>query len=241
MKPRRIRAPPTIPPTKCSVSAVATSSGGFQSPIDERAGGGRAGVRDGIEGFDALLAGVKAGRPSAWDRCYRWLAPAVGGYLRLQGARDVDDLTSEVFLAMFRNIATFSGTEANFRSWVFVIAHRRLQDGRRRQFRGPAAEPLDESSLERIGRMASGPAPDRIGAGGADDEALRTISTGRVAELCARLAPDQREVVVLRILGDLTVDQVAEVLGKSQGAVKQLQRRAFEALRRLVDREGVPL
>jgi RNA polymerase sigma-70 factor (ECF subfamily) len=48
-------------------------------------------------------------------------------------------------------------------------------------------------------------------------------------------------VVLLRILGDLTVDQVAEVLGKSPGAVKQLQRRAFEALRRLIDREGVPL
>ena len=46
---------------------------------------------------------------------------------------------------------------------------------------------------------------------------------------------------MLRILGDLTVDQVAEVLGKSPGAVKQLQRRAFAAIRRLVEREGVPL
>ena len=80
------------------------------------------------------------------------------------------------------------------------------------------------------------------GAGGdAEEAALRTIGTDRAVALCARLAPDQREVVLLRILGDLTVDQVAEVLGKSPGAVKQLQRRAFEAIRRLVDREGVPL
>ncbi len=197
--------------------------------------------RGGIEDFDALLAEVQAGRPSAWDRCYRWLAPAVGGYLRMQGAREVDDLTSEVFLAIFRNIGTFSGTEANFRSWVFVIAHRRLQDERRRRFRRPAADPLDEGSIERLGRMAAAdpgcPAPDTS----AETEALRAISTDRVGELCARLAPDQREVVLLRVLGDLTVDQVAEVLGKSSGAVKQLQRRAFEALRRLVDREGVPL
>jgi len=201
-------------------------------------------VREGIEGFDALLAAVQAGRPSAWDRCYRWLAPAVAGYLRMQGAREVDDLTSEVFLAMFRNIGTFSGTESNFRSWVFVIAHRRLQDERRRRFRRPAEDALDEASIERLGRMASGADPNPAGssdAEGADEGALRAIATERVAELCARLAPDQREVVLLRILGDLTVDQVAEVLGKSQGAVKQLQRRAFEALRRLVDREGVPL
>lgn len=51
--------------------------------------------RGGIEDFDALLAEVQAGRPSAWDRCYRRLAPAVAGYMRLQGARAVDDLTSE--------------------------------------------------------------------------------------------------------------------------------------------------
>ena len=187
----------------------------------------------GIDGFDALLAAVQAGRPSAWDRCYRWLAPAVAGYLRLQGAREVDDLTSEVFLAMFRNIGTFSGTEANFRSWVFVIAHRRLQDERRRRFRRPPPETVDQRNF--VSGPDTRPEPDPA------DEALRTISTDRVRELCGRLAADQRDVVLLRILGDLTVDQVAEVLGKSPGAVKQLQRRAFEALRRLIDREGVPL
>jgi RNA polymerase sigma factor (sigma-70 family) len=171
--------------------------------------------RPGIDGFDALLAEVQAGRPSAWDRCYRWLAPAVAGYLRMQGAREVDDLTSEVFLAIFRNIGSFSGTEANFRSWVFVIAHRRLQDERRRGFRGAANTPLDEASIERIGRMAS--TASRAHAGGADEGALRALSTDRVGDLCSRLAPEQREVVLLRILGDLTVDQVAEVVGKSQG------------------------
>jgi len=191
-------------------------------------------VEDDSSGFDALLADVQAGRPSAWDRCYRWLAPAVAGYLRMQGARDVDDLTSEVFLAMFRNIATFSGTEANFRYWVFVIAHRRLQDERRRRFRRPDAESLDGSWAESLLDSASTSAA-------AEEEALRAIAAERVGDLCARLAPDQRDVVLLRVLGDLGVEQVAEVLGKSPGAVKQLQRRAFAALRRLVDREGVPL
>ncbi len=200
-------------------------------------------ARGGIDDFDALLAAVQAGRPSAWDRCYRWLAPAVAGYLRLQGAREVDDLTSEVFLAMFRNIASFSGTEANFRSWVFVIAHRRLQDERRRHFRRPAPAHFDHGGFDQhtvdqrnfVGSPGAHTEPDPA------DEALATISTDRVRALCDRLADDQRDVVLLRILGDLTVDQVAEVLGKSPGAVKQLQRRAFEALRRLIDREGVPL
>ena len=165
---------------------------------------------------------MKLGRPSAWDRCYRWLAPAVGGYLRMQGAREVDDLTSEVFLAVFRNIATFTGTEANFRSWVFVIAHRRLQDERRRRIRRPAADSFDESSG----------AGER--AGDAEEEALQALATARVEDICGRLVPDQREVVLLRIIGDLSIDQVAEVVGKGPGAVKQLQRRGFAAIRRLL-------
>jgi len=193
--------------------------------------------RPGIDGFDALLADIKAGRPSAWDRCYRWLAPAVAGYLRVQGAREVDDLTSEVFLAMFRNIDTFSGTEANFRSWVFVIAHRRIQDERRRRFRRPAGDTLDNAAIERLGRQAAARGSDNNAA----DEAIQVIGTDRAVAMCAGLVPDQREVVLLRVLGDLTVDQVAEVLGKSPGAVKQLQRRAFEALRKHLEREGVPL
>jgi RNA polymerase sigma factor (sigma-70 family) len=194
--------------------------------------GGPEADRSGVEDFEGLLAEVKLGRPSAWDRCYRRLAPAVGGYLRMQGASDVDDLTSEVFLAVFRNIGSFSGTEANFRSWVFVIAHRRLQDERRRRFRRPASESLEATHADLLGD-----ADDRA----TEEAALRVIATDRVGRLCAQLAPDQRDVILLRILGDFTVDQVAEMLGKSPGAVKQLQRRAFEGLRRVVDREGVPL
>lgn len=195
---------------------------------------GAAAPGDGRSDFATLLADAQAGRPSAWNELYEWLAPAVGGYLRLRGGRDVDDLTSEVFLAVFRNIGTFGGTDANFRSWVFVIAHRRLQDERRRRIRKPAAESFDESFDESAqASMATS----------AEDDVLRALATDRVHAICGRLAPDQADVVLLRILGDLTVEQVAEVLGKSAGAVKQLQRRAFDAIRKLLEREreGVPL
>jgi RNA polymerase sigma-70 factor (ECF subfamily) len=156
----------------------------------------------------------------------------------MRGAREVDDLTSEVFLAVFRNIATFTGTEANFRSWVFVIAHRRLQDERRRRLRRAGAGSL---------RGDDGRGPADVPGGDVEDDALRALAGERVHQLCARLAPDQADVLLLRILGDLTVEQVAEVVGKSPGAVKQLQRRAFATLRRHLarerrpTREGVPL
>jgi RNA polymerase sigma-70 factor (ECF subfamily) len=62
-----------------------------------------------------------------------------------------------------------------------------------------------------------------------------------VYELCAELSDDQREVLILRIVGDLTVEQVSLIVDKSVGAVKALQRRALTSLRRRVEREGVPL
>jgi RNA polymerase sigma-70 factor (ECF subfamily) len=181
--------------------------------------------------FDDLLVAARAGRPSAWDHLFRTYSPGVAGYLRMRGARDVDDLTSEVFLAVFRNIETFTGTEANFRSWIFVIAHRRLQDERRRRIRRPAdtaaATPVEAEYLP-SGRDV-------------ETDALRALATERVEGICKQLAPDQGDVLLLRIVGDLTIDQVAEVLGKTPGAVKQLQRRGFEAVRRLLLKEGVTL
>lgn len=63
----------------------------------------------------------------------------------------------------------------------------------------------------------------------------------RVRRLCDRLAPDQRDVLLLRMLSAMTVEQAAEALGKSPTAVKALQRRALAAIRRLIEREGVSL
>ena len=179
------------------------------------------------DAFDALLAGARSGAPWAWDRLYRWLAPTVAGYLRVQGVRDADDLTSEVFLGVVRGIDRFCGDELQFRSWVFVIAHRRVQDDRRRLGRRPEPEELTGES--------------RLVGGDTEDDVLRSLATSRVHALCARLAPDQRDVLLLRIVADLTVDDVAAVLGKSRGAVKALQRRGFQALRKILEQEGVPL
>jgi RNA polymerase sigma-70 factor (ECF subfamily) len=174
--------------------------------------------------LDPLVERAKRGEPAAWDELYRSLAPAVGGYLALRGARDADDLTSETFIAVFRNIDAFRGNAAKFRSWVFVIAHRRLIDERRALSRRPPATPLDNVEISTV------------------DPTDAAMSAETVKALCSALAPEQADVMILRILGDLTIEQIAEVVGKSPGAVKQLQRRALEALRRLTKSEqAVPL
>jgi len=175
-----------------------------------------------------LIDAARAGEPWAWQELYDRLAGPVSGYLRMQGALEPEDLTSEVFIGVFKGIDRFVGDEQQFRSWVFVIAHRRVQDERRRRkVRPPVAEAeSDDPAL---------PGDE------AEELALERIGHERVVALCERLVPDQRDVLFLRIVGDLTLEQVAEALGKSTGAVKALQRRGLAALRRLLEGEGVPL
>lgn len=179
--------------------------------------------------FAELLARAQGGDGRAWESLYHWLAPTVAGYLRVQGAHDAEDLTSETFLALVKGIARFRGDAAAFRSYVFVIAHRRLQDERRREVRRPSshADVHDDATTAHLARP------------GSDDDALGRLAGERVLALCAPLPHDQRDVVLLRVVADLSIEQVADVVGKTRGAVKALQHRAFQNIRREISQEAV--
>jgi RNA polymerase sigma factor (sigma-70 family) len=177
--------------------------------------------------FPGVIERARAGEPAALERIFTALAPVVEGYLRLQGALEPEDLTSEVFLGVLRNLQRFEGDEPAFRSWVFTIAHRRLLDDRRSRGRRPNLEPL-ENIPER---------PDELDV---ENEVDRAMSARRIEELCDTLSPDQRDVLLLRLVGDMTIDEIATTLDRTPGAVKALQRRGFRAIGRQLEREGVP-
>ncbi len=192
------------------------------------------GQRDRFGGqFDAVLIAAQSGAPWALERLFTALAPVVTGYLRLQGSAEPEDLTSEVFLAVLRNLQGFEGDESGFRSWVFTIAHRRLLDERRRLGRRPPHEPL-VGPAENVALELT--APDDV-----ERSVDRSLGAEHVRALCDQLVPGQRDVLLLRLLGDFSIEQVASALGKSSGAVKALQRRGLLAIGRLLEREGVPL
>ena len=178
-------------------------------------------MRTGVA-FDDVLAAAQAGAGWAFEVFYRDLSPVVTGYLRLHGAAEPDDLASETFLGVFTGLAGFSGNEEALRSWVFTIAHRRLIDDWRRRSRRPQLAD-DDSGL------------DLLPGGDAEDDALTRIGTEDVHRLCAGLSDDQRSVLLLRVLADLTVEQVASVMGRSVGSVKALQRRGLRTLRDRLD------
>jgi RNA polymerase sigma factor (sigma-70 family) len=181
--------------------------------------------QDGLgEAYDAILAAAKTGEPWAYTRLFEWLGRSVAGYLRGAGVEDPDGLANEVFLRVFGSVERFDGTEGRFRSWVFAIAHNLVIDDRRRRGRRPQQAVLEGD----VGPSA--PA--------AEDGALVALGDERLRAVLADLPPDQRDVVLLRIIGDCSIEDTAAALGKKPGAVKSLQHRALAALRRRLDDDG---
>ena len=145
---------------------------------------------------------------------YRSLAPAVLGYLRANRAEDPEDLLGEVFRQVARDLPRFRGDDDDLRRWVFTIAHHRLVDAGRRRARRP--------------RIADAEVPDRPAPDPADPPDPELLAA------LAALTAEQREVVVLRFVADLSLEEVARVTKRRVGAVKALQHRALEQLRKAV-------
>jgi RNA polymerase sigma-70 factor, ECF subfamily len=180
------------------------------------------------ERFDSLLGAAREGSEAAWQELYDGLAPAILGYLRANGSPDPEDVLSEVFLQVARDIARFDGEEPGFRSWVFTIAHHRLIDARRHSARRPV-------------ELAPEPPEPGDRADDAADEALARIGAEEVHRVLAAISEEQRAVLLLRVIGDMSIEDVAKTVGKRPGAVKALQRRGLEAVKRELGRKGVTL
>lgn len=176
------------------------------------------------------LAAAAAGQAWALDAIYREFAPAVLGYLRAHGAGEPEDVGSEVFVAVVRGLPRFRGNERDFRSWIFAITHRRLLDERRGRARR-RDDPADPSELTHH--------HEQVRVGDVEEEALAHLGVGWALRALATLTPPQRDVLLLRVLADLSVEETARILGKRKGAVKTLHHRAIQALARHLDREAV--
>ena len=181
----------------------------------------RGGEAASSQNFATVLAAAQEG--AAWASTAIWVeySRAVSAFLAARGSTEPEDLTSEVFLAVFDTLPAFRGGESEFRSFIFSIAYRRLVDELRKRSRRGVHDTWDESRDPRRSPSAESVALDRLG-----NSAALSLLDG--------LAEDQRNVMVLRVVADLTVEQIAVILEKRPGAVKALQRRALEALRRKV-------
>ena len=172
----------------------------------------------------AVLAAAQVGAGWAFERIYTQLSPVVHGYLRAQGADDPEGAVDDVFLRAFRNLSTFTGEPPAFRSWLFTIAHHLVVDQRRFASRRPRTDASD-----RLPEVAGG---------NAEDEAVRRLTLARIVAQLDLLTPEQRDVLLLRFVADLSLEEVAAAQGRSVGSVKALQHRAIESVRRRLEEIG---
>ncbi len=169
---------------------------------------------------DALVR-AQSGEPTALSLLYQALSPAVLGYFAGRGSEDPEALTQEVFLTVFSKLESVSGGLPGLRMFTFSVAHARYVDEVRKRTRAPVLVGYEADGDARITESA-------------ETVALGNLDSGGVAGMLARLNAEQRDVLLLCIVAELPIEQVAEILGRSAGSVKQLQRRGLLKLKELV-------
>lgn len=183
----------------------------------------------GGQAFSTVLAAARDGEGWAFNSLYGWLSKPITSFISSKGLADPGPVINETFLGAFRNLHRFTGGATDFRRWVFGIARHKIIDARRAESRRPdASVSVDD--------IAEGVARDNV-----ESEVLINLSTERVEELFSTLTEDQRDVLVLRLVSDMTVAQIAVTLDKPEGAVKALQRRALRRLATHLDTKEVSL
>jgi RNA polymerase sigma-70 factor, ECF subfamily len=185
----------------------------------------------GVQGDDAeLTAAVRAaqeGDECAFRTVYRAVQPRLLGYVRtLVPDADAEDIASEAWLQIARDIANFHGDADRFRGWTARIARNRALDHIRMRGRRPAVGG-DESELVSM-----------PGAADTADEAMESLGTGRTMRIISRLPRDQAEAVVLRVVMGLDAKSAAQVLGKRSGAVRTAAHRGLRRLAELLEAEA---
>lgn len=184
--------------------------------------------------WDETLALAQRGDEDAWVELIGSIAGPMVGFFRLRAAADPEDLAAEVFTRVATNIGSFSGDERGFRSWAFTIARRTLVDAYRRSSRRPVEAGIDPADAEVGGDRrwrgagdAAAPSPEQ--------HVVQAHADIEMLELLDHLTVDQRDVVILRVVGGFTIAETAEIVQKDPNAVKQLQHRGLAALRRVLE------
>jgi RNA polymerase sigma-70 factor (ECF subfamily) len=169
--------------------------------------------------LDAALERARDGDEAGFLELWRALNPQLLRYLAVRGVDQREDVAAETWLQVVRDLPRFIGDSDGFRAWIFTLARHRTIDAARVRAARPVV-PLADLSVA--------PAPET--APSAEDEALTRVSTQRARALVASLPPDQAELVMLRVVADLDVAVVAEMVGKSPGAVRVAVHRALRSL-----------
>lgn len=201
-------------------SGAGSSRGSGGSPAS-RAGFAEGAAPDDFERISALVELAQRGDGEAFGMLYERYVDVVYRYVyvRVGTAALAEDLTSETFLRALRRIDSFSWQGRDIAAWFITIARNLITDNAKSaRFR------MEVTTADMLDADRHVEAPE--------GEVLQHLRDVRLLEAVKALKPEQAECVVLRFLQGLSLAETAKVLGRTEGAVKQLQLRAVRALRR---------
>jgi RNA polymerase sigma-70 factor, ECF subfamily len=171
--------------------------------------------------LDDALRRARTGDESGFLELWRALQPRLLRYLRVRSGEGCEDIAAETWLQIVRDLPSFIGTADGFRGWLFTIARNRAIDAARAKAARPVVPIADVGA---VGRPDSAPS--------AESEVIDRLSTEQALALVALLPAEQAELVALRVIAGLDVAAVAEMVGKSPGAVRVSVHRGLRALSR---------
>lgn len=147
-----------------------------------------------------------------FDKIYRYIA------LRIRNETEAEDITQQVFMKMLQSISSYKIKGVPFSSWIYRIAHNQVVDFLRQQNKKTTVD------IEGL------PLPDTA----EDPQHIieREIDVEELKQATQKLTPAQQEVLSLRFASELSIAECADIMGKSEGAIKALQHSAVLALRR---------
>jgi RNA polymerase sigma-70 factor (ECF subfamily) len=182
-----------------------------------------AGLGD-VPDLSDLVRAAAGGDDDAFCELYAAVQPGLLRYLWAMVGQDAEDVASEAWLQIARDIHSFRGEGAGFRAWAASVARNRALDQLRRQSRRPA----QTFGLEALQDLADG--QDTA------EQAAEAVSTAAAISLIATLPRDQAEAVLLRVVLGLDAEAAGQVLGKRAGAVRTAAHRGLRRLARQLER-----
>jgi RNA polymerase sigma-70 factor (ECF subfamily) len=185
-------------------------------------------VPAGAAELDEAVRGARQGNADAYRLLYREIQPRLLRYLRALAGDDAEDVASETWLQVARDLAGFAGDYDAFRGWVATIARHRAMDHARHRSRRPFV-PMPAEDL------ADRPAADDTAA-----DAIEAVGTDEALRLIAALPPDQAEAVLLRTVVGLDAETAGKVIGKRAGAVRSAAHRGLRTLARRLEQAEIP-
>lgn len=172
---------------------------------------------------DALLERARRGDQQAMADIYDGYAPAIYryAYRRLGQQQVAQDITSQTFHRFLRAVQNGGGPEHNLSAWLYRVAHNLIVDYYRREPTDPPAD-VDEVILVDEGVSQ-------------ETQVVRNQQVTRMRAALQQLTPLQQQVIVLRFLEEMSIRETADITGKTEGAVKALQYRGLNSLRRMLE------